>query len=149
MELVLVIAISSAVLFVIVTAYLTGVQSFTREMSRFDIFWEANQALEDITGNIRGCLDVTSAASDSITFWWDDLNDNTSMEADEVMTYSLSGQKLIQTIGSGSKPILDHVADFELEYDNPAYPTLVTVTLTMQKEGNYATLEAKADIRNR
>jgi hypothetical protein len=71
------------------------------------------------------------------------------MEAGEIVSYSLSGQNLVRAIGSETKPMVGNVVDFSLTYDSPAYPTLVTVSLTLLKEGNLATLESKADIRNR
>ncbi|MEE8638508.1 MAG: hypothetical protein V3T21_05645 [Candidatus Margulisiibacteriota bacterium] len=147
-ELVFSMALSLVILLVVVLAYLVGIRSFTQEMSRFDIFWDAHQGLGTITGDIRECDDVISAQAGSIEIWLD-LNGDTTMEANEVVGYALSGQNLIRTIGSESKPVVHNIVGFDLEYDNPAYPTLVTVTLTMLKEGNLATLESKADIRSR
>lgn len=148
-ELVFALAISLVVLLVVMVAYFAGIRTFTQELNRFDIFWGAQQGLDTITEEIKDCLDVTAADSHSITIWWRDLNDNASKEAEEVVSYSLTAGQLIRTQGGVSKVIAKNVEGFQLEYDNPAYPTFVTVSLSMSKGDNQVTLEAKADIRNR
>ncbi len=147
-ELVIAMAISLAILFVLYAAYFAGVRSFNQEMNRFDLFWDAYRGLDDITDRIRNCDDVISTEADSINLWLDS-DHNGNMEAAELIGYSLSGNKLMRTMGSESRPIVDNVEAFMLEYDNPGYPTLITVTLTVIKDENRATLEGKADIRNR
>jgi prepilin-type N-terminal cleavage/methylation domain-containing protein len=148
-ELVLVIAISTVILLLMVLAYLVGIRSLTQETSRFDLYWDGNRVIQDMAEEVRNCLNVNSADSSSISIWWDDVNDNGTMEADEVVSYVLSDHQLVRSRGSESRVLAKNVAGFNLSYDNPGYPTLVTITLTMGKEGNIATLETKADIRSR
>jgi|GEM_PF-1072769 len=147
-ELVIAMAISLALLLVLYAAYFAGVRSFNQEMNRFDIFWDAYRGLDDITNRIRNCDNLISAEAENIHLWLDENADG-SMEASELISYFLSGNKLMRTRGEESRPIVDNVETFMLEYDSPSYPTLVTVTLTMNKGGSRATLEGKADIRNR
>jgi hypothetical protein len=148
LELVLAMAISLAILAVIMVAYFAGVRTFTQEMSRFDIFWDAHKALDAVTDDIRNCDDVISSEADSINLWCD-LDADTTMEANEYVSFYLSDQKLMRTLSGESRLVVDNVESFVLEYDDDAYPTLVTVTLTMNKAGHRATLEGKANIRMR
>jgi hypothetical protein len=98
---------------------------------------------------LRESLGVTVADSDNITFWWQDLDNDTTMEAEEVISYALSGQTLIRTLGGTPEPAARSVAAFNLTYDVPADPNLVTVILTMQNAQGMITLEAKAGLRNK
>ncbi|MFC1540528.1 PilW family protein [Candidatus Margulisiibacteriota bacterium] len=148
-ELVLAITLSLVALMVVAVSYSVGVRSFTSEMSRSDIFHDGQRALDNITEELRESLGVTVAGSDNIRFWWKDLNENTTLEADEVVEYSLSGQTLIRTLGSTPEPVARNVAAFSLDYDVPAAPTLVTVVLTMQDSETTVSLEGKAGLRNR
>ncbi|MFC1568258.1 PilW family protein [Candidatus Margulisiibacteriota bacterium] len=148
-ELVLAITLSLVALMVVAVSYSVSVRSFTSEMSRSDIFQDGQRALETITEELRESLGVTAAGSDNIRFWWKDLNENTTLEADEVVEYSLSGQTLIRTLGSTPEPVARNVSAFSLDYDVPADPTLVTVILTMQDSETTVSLEGKAGLRNK
>jgi Tfp pilus assembly protein PilW len=148
-ELVLAITISLVALMLVALSYSVGVRSFTSEMSRSDIFQDGQRALDNITEELRESLGVTAAEPDNITFWLKDFNENTTMEADEVASYTLSGQTLIRTLGSTPEPVAKGVANFSLDYDVPADPTLVTVVLTMQNNESMITLEGKAGLRNK
>jgi len=148
-ELVLGMVVFLAALYAVWAIYITGVKTFTQETSRFDLFWDGNRGMETITEEIRECKDVTVAGSSEIALWWKDLNADLSMEADEIVKYSVSDRILTRTLGSAPNPLLKNVLGFNLIYNNPADPSLVTVTLTLGKEGNLVTLESKANIRNK
>ncbi|MFH1347990.1 MAG: prepilin-type N-terminal cleavage/methylation domain-containing protein [Candidatus Margulisiibacteriota bacterium] len=148
-ELVLAMAISLVALLIVVLGYNIGTKTFTQETSRSDFFWEGSRGVQTVTEELRGCLELTSADSDSISFWWEDLNDNSTMEANEVVDYSVSNQILVRTQGTETKPLVHNVISFDLTYDDLADPELITVTLTMLKEGNMVTLESKANLRNK
>ena len=146
-ELVLAMAISFVILYVVVVAYLASIRTFTQEISRSDIFWDGYRGLGTITEELRDSLEITTSEAESISFWWKDLNTNGSMEANEVVSYALSGQNLTRSIGSDSQPLVKNVSGFSLAYDNPAAPGLIIITLTMQKKGQMTTLESKVSPR--
>jgi Tfp pilus assembly protein PilW len=148
-ELVIAIAISLVAFLVVAVSYSVGLRSFTQEMSRSDILLDGQKGLESITEELRECLNITSAGSNSVTFWWRDLNENETMDAGEVVSYAVSSQVLRRTRGSTVEPVAKNVSVLRLNYDNPADPSLITVILTMQKEGNLVTLEGKASLRNK
>jgi len=146
-ELVLAMAISVTILFVVAVAYVTSIRTFTQEMSRSDIFWDGYRGLDTITEELRDSLYIIASEPDTISFWWKDLNANGSIEANEVVSYSLSGQNLIRSVGGNDLPLVQNVAGFDLTYDHPADPGLITITLTMRKEGQMTTLESKVSPR--
>lgn len=148
-ELVLAMAISLVALLIVVLGYNIGIKTFTQETSRSDFFWEGSQGVQTVTEELRECLELTSADSNSISFWWKDLNDNSTMEATEKISYAVSNQILVRTQGTETKPLVHNVIGFDLTYDDLADPELITVTLTMLKEGNMVTLESKANLRNK
>ena len=146
-ELVIAMAISLAVLFVVAVAYFASVRTFTQEISRSDIFWDGYRGLDTMTEELRDSLEITAMETDSISFWWKDLNENGSMEANEVVSYVLSGEGLTRSVGSDSAPLVQNVIGFNLAYDYPADPGLITITLTLRKEGQMTTLESKVSPR--
>jgi len=148
-ELVFATALSLVIMLVLFAAYSVGVRTFDQEMDRFDVFWDSHAAVNQMVSEIQRCLDIISNEPDSISFWLDDANDNGSMEADEVVSYSLSGSTLTRGQGGTLKPLAKNVSVLGLEYDNIGYPTLVTITLTMLKGQSMVTIESKADVRSR
>jgi prepilin-type N-terminal cleavage/methylation domain-containing protein len=146
-ELVLAMAISAIILFVVAVAYVASIRTFTQEISRSDIFWDGYRGLDTITEELRDSLEIIANETDNISFWWKDLNANNSIEANEVVSYSLSGQNLIRSVGGEDLPLVQNVVGFDLAYDYPANPGLITITLTLRKEGQMTTLESKVNPR--
>lgn len=148
-ELILAMTITMVAFLVVVLGYNVGVKTFSQETSRSDLFWEGSQGIETVTSELRDSVELISAGTDSISFWWKDLNDNQTREADEVVTYAVSNQILVRTQGTVTKPMAHNVVGFDLSYDNPADPELITVALTMRKADNVVTMESKAALRNK
>jgi prepilin-type N-terminal cleavage/methylation domain-containing protein len=148
-EVLLVSLISGALIALVVTAYLAGAQLFDKEISRTDLFWSSQQALETITANLRECQAVTEPGLDRLTCWWRDLNGNASLESDELLTYSLSAESLLETWGSAERGLVNSVSSLVFMYNDAYDPKLVTIVLTLNEAGTPLTSETSVRIRNR
>ena len=143
LELVLALATSTVILGLLMVAYFAGIRAFTQEIDQFDMFWEGEQAVDRLVSEVRESLDITSLENTVISFWWRDINGNTSMEADEIVTYSRSGDYLVRSNGGSSQPLARNVALFNLDFDDPIDPSLIRIKLVLAKNGSITTIESK------
>ncbi|MFA5103774.1 MAG: type II secretion system protein [Candidatus Margulisiibacteriota bacterium] len=152
-ELIIAMAISVAILAVLVMAYVAGSKLFNSEMSRSAAFLEANKAVSTLRSDLRSCLELTSANATGISFWADDLNSNGTREANEIYSYSwngTAGSPLTRTISGSSTMIAKDIKNFLLTYNSGtlASITQVDIKVTAGTAENAATFESSVKLRN-
>lgn len=143
LELVIAMAITAVLLGSLMIAYSIGVRSFTEETSQFDLYWDGQNALDQLVEEIRDSLAITSLEAGLITIWYQDLNNDGSMEANEMVSFAQSGSYLVRSSGSSSQPLTKNVQMFVLDFDMPVNPALINIKLTLAKDKSVATLESK------
>lgn len=152
-ELSISLVISVGILSVLVLVYVTGTRIFNSEMGRSSAYIEANKVMGSIRQDLRSCLALTSASSTTISFWAEDLNANSSMEAAEIYSYSwdgTSGSPLIRTISGSSTMMAKNIKDFALSYDSGSLASIteVSVKVVAGTAENIATVESSVKLRN-
>ncbi|MCX5725690.1 MAG: prepilin-type N-terminal cleavage/methylation domain-containing protein [Candidatus Saganbacteria bacterium] len=136
---------------VIFLAYIVGIKIFEGEKGQSDVNLELDRGISSLEKDLMGALEIVSAESHSVTFWYKDLNGDSTIEAAETMTYSWSGTPeapLIRALGGDSKPAANYVGDFELTYSIPENIKLITVKLVIQKGDIISTAESSVNLRN-
>ena len=141
--------IAASILAVIILAYTTGNRILQQEMTRTDLWLEGNHSLAQMTKDLRKSLKIVTAEAGRISFWLEDLNLNYTMEATELVSYSLAGAKLIRTASTESITLADRVASINFNYDNPGNPKLVVIRLTLGSGESISSFESKARLRNK
>ena len=147
-EIIIVLAISLSVIAVITLAYTAGIRSFQGEMSFSEAYLEGNQTLEKMIKEIRKARGVASAEAGKLSLWLEDLNSNYSMEAGEIISFSLANGNLTRASAADSQVLSGGVANISFSYDNPASPRLITIQLTLGSGEALSTLESKTKPRN-
>jgi len=148
LELVLATMISTFLIGAVITAYIVSMRLFSQQMGETDIFWNGQRAADIMVGEIREALSVVSPNTNNITFWWKDLNGNSSREANETITYSLSSHDLLRSIGASVHTLASNVDSINFSYDTTPNPRLVTISLVLSSAGQTASVESKVKIRN-
>jgi Tfp pilus assembly protein PilW len=152
-ELSIALILSVGILGVLVIAYVTGTRLFNAEMGRSSSYMEANKALNSLRTDLRSCLALTSASATGISFWAEDFNANSSMEANEIFSYSWNGtpgSPLIRTISGSSTMMAKDIQSLALTYDNASLASITEVSIKVAAgtAGNIATLESSVKLRN-
>lgn len=152
-ELSIALAISVGILGVLVMTYVTGTRLFNSEMGTSSAFLEANKAMNSLRADLRSCLALTNATSASISFWADDLNANSSMEASEIYHYSWNGtpgSPLLRTAADGCAMMAKDIRLFALTYDSGSLASITQVHIKIAAGSgtNIATLESSVKLRN-
>ncbi len=152
-ELSIALVLSVGILGVLVMAYVTGTRLFTSEMGTSSAFLEANKAMNSLRTDLRSCLALTNATSTSISFWADDLNTNSSMEANEIYHYSWNGtpgSPLLRTAAGSSVMMAKDIRLFSLTYDSGSLASItqVHIKIAAGTGNNIATLESSVKLRN-
>lgn len=132
----------------VISVFISSTRVYNLQLGGADVTWEGQNAIETMVKEIRECYEVTSAETNAITFWWKDLNDNSTREANETVSFSQAGSSLIRTIGSSSGNLSTNVASLNFAYDTSVDPKFVTITLTLASKGESATFESSARLRN-
>ncbi|MCU0640824.1 MAG: hypothetical protein MUC35_01905 [Candidatus Margulisbacteria bacterium] len=140
--------LSGLLIVLVISAYLAGARLFENELSQSDLFWSGQQAAETMAARIRESQAATDPQSDRLTLWWRDLDNDASAEADELLTYSVSGESLLETTGGTGRGLARAVHSLVFSYDGLTDPKLVTATLTLSSESTVITIESVARIRN-
>ncbi len=141
-------AMIGVVIVVIFISYIVSSRIFSEEMEAGGTLLEATKSLDTITSELRQSREILSAQEQNITFWWKDINSNSSREANETITYSWSGREgdpTLRIIGSDVRALANDVKNFSLTYDNPANPKTITIKIEI---GNLYTLEGSVSPRN-
>lgn len=152
-ELSIALALSVGIMGILVLAYVAGSRLFNSEMDRSAAFLEANKAISSLRGDLRSCIELTSATATSISFWADDLNSNGTKEAGEIYAYSWDGtpgSPLIRTISGSGTMMAKDIKYFLLTYNSGslASTTQVDIKVTAGTGENAATFESSVKLRN-
>jgi len=152
-ELIIAMAISVFILGVLVASYIAGTSIFNSEMDRSAAFLEANKGISVLRIDLRNCLELTSAASASISFWAQDANSNGSKEAGEIFMYSWNGtpgSPLIKTVSGANTMVAKNISSFNLTYDSASLASIkqVNIKIASSSGRDVATLESSVKLRN-
>lgn len=152
-ELSLAMLVTSMVVIVLVAAYIAGSSVFNSEMNTSDSLLEANKGLGMMTRDLRNCYEIMSAGPAQITFWFDDLNQNESREAEEIVTYSWNGTvdgNITRSVTPDTYSITKHVRELVLTYDSATLADIrqVNIKLTVGVGDSTTTLESSVRPRN-
>jgi len=148
LELVLATMISTLLIGAVISAYLVSMRIFSQQTGETDIFWNGQRAADIMVGEIRESLSVVTPNSNSLSFWWKDLNGNSSREANETVTYSLSSHDLMRSLGASVHALASNVDAISFGYDTTPNPRLITITLVLSSAGETASVESKVKLRN-
>jgi len=138
---------------VIFYAFNASMRLFTNELSESDASFQAHKAVEMMSGELRGAIEIESASTASITFWYADLNDNGIREANETATYTWTGTIegfINRIIQASSQEIATGIKGFALTYNDPTPSNirLIKIFVTVQKDSTLSTLESSVKCRN-
>jgi len=147
-ELAIALTVMLMLISLVISVFISSTRVYNLQLGGTDVTWEGQNAIETMVKEIRECYEVTSAEANAITFWWKDLNDNSTREAAETVSFSLAGPSLVRAIGSSSGNLSNNVASLNFTYDSPVDPKFVTITLTLASQGESTTFESSARLRN-
>ena len=136
---------------VIFMALILSSQIFSGELLKSEVQHETSRGMERMAKELRGALEIVSSSSQDITVWWKDLNESSTRESEETLTFSWSGVEgdpLMRTISAETIILANYVTNFELTYDDPDDIKFATITLTSSKNNFTSTLESSIKFRN-
>jgi type II secretory pathway pseudopilin PulG len=153
LESILVLSLLSIAMAVIFYAFSASMRIFTSEMWEADASLEVHRAMERMTKELRGALEVVSASGTSVTFWYSDLNGDGTREANETVTFSWTGTSegyINRTVLTATQEISTGIKKFSFTYNDPSPPNIkfITIFLSAQKGSTVSTLESSVDCRN-
>lgn len=141
----------SLVVAVIIMAFIISLRLFSEELSTADLKYEAGTAMERMIKELRGAKEIVSAEAALVSFWWKDLNENLSREADETVAFSWDGtpgNPLFRSIGTDSVKINNHVHYLLFSYVIPSDIEIINISLTVLEGQNIYTSESSVKLRN-
>ena len=129
---------------VIFYAFNASMRLFTNELSESDASFQAHKAVETMSNELRGAIEIVSANGTSITFM---------REAYETVTYSWTGTAeglLNRTVQTSTQEIATGIKGFTLTYNDPTPSNirLIKILVTVQKDSTLSTLESSVKCRN-
>ena len=153
LELMMAMAMLSIAIAVIFYAFSASMRVFTSELSDADASLEMHRAIERMTNELRGSLEIISANGTGITFWYDDLNNDGTREANETVQYSWTGTSegyINRTVQTSTQEIANGIKSFSLTYNDPSPSNIrvVNIYITVQKDSTVSTLESGVKLRN-
>jgi len=151
LEALIAISVITFVIVIITISFLLSMRIFSEELSSSGIQYEAKKAMERMTQELRGALEIVSAESSSVTFWWKDLNGNTTREVEETVSFywdGSPGSTLKRTEGTDTINIIYNVNNLLFTYQDSNNIKLITINLTAAKENTISTLESSIKLRN-
>lgn len=152
-ELLIAISISFFVVITIIVLYIGSIKIFGTELNISNLQIESKRAINLMNNEIKDCREIESASAIGLSFWWKDLNSNSSKEASEIVSYSWDGLaqgNLTRTISGSSEIISKYVDNLNLTYNSQVIALIRTVkiTLTNSLNNEISTLESTVKIRN-
>jgi len=153
LELLITLMITTLVMGLLVVVFIAGSNVYNEEISESLALSEANKAINSLKNDLRSCLEITSASSNSITFWAEDFNNNGTKEASELFSYSWSGvanDPLIKTENGQSYMVAKNLKNFQLTYNSPILSSITQVNIlaVAGNSGQLATFETSVKLRN-
>jgi hypothetical protein len=149
----MVLAVLSIAMGVVFYAFTASMRIFTSEISEADASLQAHKAIERMSSELQGALQIVSASATSITFWYSDTNGDGTREANETVTYTWTGTAegyINRTVQASTLEIATGVKRLNLTYNDPSPPNIniIDILITVQKGTVLSTLESGVDIRN-
>jgi len=157
-ELLIVVGVTGIFLVGLTLCFFTIWRSWRYQLNRDDVRQQVSFAMQRMAKELRGLLNITSANTKTITFYFD-LNDNGAQEANEFITYNWSSPGTDLT-RSGAAPLAHSVENFSLQYfdvnnvelttrpvSDPASIRRITINLTTKIKDESIVL--RTDIRPR
>lgn len=138
---------------VIFYAFNASMRIFTSELSETDASIQAHGAIERMTKELKGALEIVTATGTSVAFWYGDANGNGTREANETVKYTWTGTTtglINRTVQTSTLEIADGVRRLSLTYNDPSPPNIriINILITVKKDSTLSTLESSVDIRN-
>ena len=156
-ELLIVLGVVGIFLAGLTLCFLTIWRSWGYQLNRDDARGEVSFAMQRITRELRGLLNISVADSQTITFYFD-LNDNGFQDANESITYNWSSPGTDLT-RSGTAPLAHFVENFSLQYldvnnnvlSTPVFdPSLIRrITINLTTKIGDESIALRTDIRPR
>lgn len=150
-ELIIAMAVMSVAIGVIFYAYLATTRLMTSEVEDSDVTFEVNKAMDRISKELRNTQEITAHNSNSITFWYDDTNNNNTREATETATFYWTGgtiEAIFRTVVSTTERIANNIANMTLTYDATTEISRITISITGNKNNTISTSESSVNCRN-
>ena len=137
----------------IIYAFTQSMHIFTNELSEGDTAFEIQRSVDRMTKELRNALEIVSTSETSVTFWYQDLNGNSTRDANETVRYSWTGTTeglLNRTVQTSTLEVASGIKGFSLTFDNPnpASIKLINIRMTVQKGTTVTTLESSVKSRN-
>lgn len=132
-EAMLVVAITGIVAAVGPRFFVGMYQFFNQSIARADIQRDIRMAMDQMNRNLRQASAATvSITQDTGQLPYSKISFTTVSGSD--VTYKQSGRKLIQTVGSNQKTLIDNVEYLAFTYPQTDINTVVSISLTLQKK---------------
>jgi type II secretory pathway pseudopilin PulG len=138
---------------VIFYAFTASMRIFTSELSETDASFEAHRAMERMTKELKGALEIVTATGTSVAFWYSDANGNGTREAGETVKYTWTGTTdglINRTVQTSTLEIATGVKRINITYNDPSPLNIriINILITVKKDSTLSTLESSVDIRN-
>ena len=153
LELMIAMGVLTFAMALIIYAFTQSMRIFTAELYEGDSAVEIQRSIDRMTTELRNALQIVSTSESSVTFWYQDLNGNSTRDANETVRYSWTGTTeglLNRTVQTSTLEVASGVKSFSLTFDNPnpANINLINIRITVQKGSNLSTLESSVKSRN-
>ncbi len=152
-ELIIAMGVLTFAMALIIYAFTQSMHIFTAELYEGDTAVEIQRSIDRMTSELRNSREIVSTSESSVTFWYVDLNGNSTRDANETVRYSWTGTTeglLNRTVQTSTLEVASGVKYFHLIFDNPAPANinLIKIQITVLKGSNLSTLESSVKSRN-
>lgn len=133
----------------IFSAFLAVMQIFTSEMSDTDVSMSSHKPIEMMAGELRGALEIISTSTESVSFWYKDLNSDSTREASETVTYTWlpTREAIFRSVSTSTVRIASNITNMNLTYSGTPV-TQITIKVTARLGTSINTLESSVKCRN-
>jgi hypothetical protein len=151
LELIISMAILTFAIAVIFYGYVAATKLLSAEVEDSDVTFQMHKAMDRMTAELRNAKQITADTSTTISFWYDDTNNNNTREATETVTYSWTGgtiEAIFRTVVSTTERIANNISNMALTYDNASSVGRITISITGHKNATVSTIESSVNCRN-
>lgn len=146
-ELIISMAVLTFGILIVFYAFTSSMRLFSDELTESDVSLETHRAIERMSRELRNSKEIVSSSGTSISFWYQDTNNNGTREAAETVTYTWTGgtvEGITRTIGATSVRLANDIYGLSITYNSP----LITIVVTGKKGSSIGTLESSVKSRN-
>jgi len=150
LESIIVMGVLSIAMVVIFYAFTATMRLLTDEFGEADVTAETHRTVERMVKELRNTREIVTATSESITFWLEDLNGNSTRDANETVQYywDASREALYRQTAGVNLRLSNNINNFTLTFDNPVFIRSVNIHITAKKGNVTGTLESAVKSRN-